>query len=225
MIKAVIFDFDGTLMDTLPAIAYFGNTALAEAGLAPIETEKYKYLVGDGRDILIHRILDYHNAYTPSNYEKVGKKYDNEYEKDILFNTVVYEGITEMLNILKENHIKIAILTNKPHDIAAEIIHTVFGHTFDLFYGQRTGMPIKPAPDGALAIADELGFSPEECAFVGDTIVDITTGKNAGMYTIGVLWGFRDLDELSVANAVVQKPNEIIQIIKSENEKLENKRL
>lgn len=214
MIKAVIFDFDGTLMNTLPGIAHFCNSALAAVGLAPIETDKFRYLVGNGRDNLIHRILDYYSADTDENYKIAGKVYDEEYEKDILFGTVIYDGISELVSKLKSNGIKIGILTNKPHDVAVMIIKTVFKDTFDIYYGQRAGMPIKPDPSGAIAIADELGVNTEECAFVGDTIVDIKTGKNAGMYTIGVLWGFRGAEELKSADALAKIPEEIFDLIK-----------
>ena len=101
MIKAVIFDFDGTLMNTLPGIAHFCNTALKEVGLEPIETDKYRYFVGNGRDVLIHRILEYYNADTAENYKTAGMRYDEEYEKDILYGTVVYDGIMYLLAKLK----------------------------------------------------------------------------------------------------------------------------
>jgi phosphoglycolate phosphatase len=214
MIKAVIFDFDGTLMNTLPGIAHFCNTALKEVGLPPIETDKFRYFVGNGRDVLIHRILDHYNADTPDNYEKAGKKYDDEYENDILYGTVIYDGIMDLIGALKKDGIKVGILTNKPHDVAVQIIKTVFGDSFDIYYGQREGIPTKPSPDGALAIARELGFKAEECAFAGDTIVDVTTGKKAEMYTIGVLWGFRDEDELKAADAIAKEPKDIYDIIK-----------
>lgn len=215
MIKAVIFDFDGTLMDTLPGISSFCNKGLKAVGLPPIETEKFKYFVGNGRDLLIHRILEYYNNDTPENYEIAGKIYDDEYEKDILFGTVVYDGIRELLKTLKDKGIKIGILTNKPHNVAVNIIETVFPDTFDIYFGQREGVPTKPSPDGALEIAKELGLDPAECAFVGDTIVDVTTGINAGMYAIGVLWGFRKKEELMAANAIVDKPFKIYETIKN----------
>ena len=219
MIKAVIFDFDGTLMNTLPGIAHFCNAALASVGLDPIETDEFRYLVGNGRDILIHRILDRFNADTEENYKTAGKVYDEEYEKDILFGTVIYDGIFELTSELKKNGIKTGILTNKPHDVAVMIINKVFGDTFDIYYGQRPGVPIKPDPAGALAIARELGYKPEECAFVGDTAVDVETGKNAGMFTIGALWGFRSADELKPADALAESPKVVFDIIKNQNRK------
>lgn len=214
MIKAVIFDFDGTLMDTLPGIAHFCNTALASLGEEPIEIEKFKYFVGNGRTILIERTLSHRNALTDENLKKAIEIYDAEYGRDILFGTVVYDGIMELLQKLKNDGCKLGILTNKPHDVAVMIIKKVFGDMFDGYYGQLDDVPIKPAPDGALRLAEDFGFSPEECAFVGDTIVDVTTGNNAGMYSIGVLWGFREEEELREAKAIAKVPEDVYEIVK-----------
>ncbi len=215
MIKAVIFDFDGTLMNTLPTIAYYGGCALAEIGKEPIGEDEYKYFVGNGRDLLIHRMLGYYNADTPENFEIVGKKYDQGYEGDSLYKTVIYDGILELVDKLKKQGIRVCILTNKPHNVAVDVIHKVFGKdTFDIYYGQREGVAVKPSPESAWEIARELGFKNEECAFVGDTIVDVTTGKSAGMYAVGVLWGFREREELLEADAIISEPSELIEVIK-----------
>ena len=214
MIKAAIFDFDGTLMNTLPGIAHFCNLALSEIGLAPIkETEKFGYFVGSGRDVLIHRVLDYYGADSEENFEKVGARYDAEYEKDMLYASVVYPGIPELLKKLRNSGIKIAVLSNKPNDVASGIIEKIFPRCFDIYFGQRQGIPTKPAPDAALGIADFLGAKPGECVFIGDTIVDVTTGKNAGMHTIGVSWGFRKRDELEGADSIADAHSEIYNII------------
>lgn len=214
MIKAVIFDFDGTLMDTLPGIAHFCNTALASLGLEAIETEKFKYFVGNGRTILVERTLEHRNALTEENLKKAIEIYDAEYGKDILFGTVVYDGIMELLQKLKNDGYKLGILTNKPHDVAVMIIKKVFGDMFDNYYGQIEGVPIKPSPEGAIKLADEFGVDVSECAFVGDTIVDVTTGNNACMYSVGVLWGFREEDELKAAKAIAKEPLDVYEIIK-----------
>lgn len=213
MIKSVIFDFDGTLMNTLPTISYFGNLALSSVGLDAIEPEKFRYFVGDGRDLLIHRMLEFHNADNYENYITVGKKYDEEYENNYLFKSIVYENIPELLSKLRKKGIKTAVLTNKPHNVAVQIINSVFVDMFDIYYGQRPGIPTKPSNDAALEIAEKLNANPEECAFVGDTAVDIQTGKNSGMYTIGVLWGFRDADELKNADIIVNHPLEIFDFV------------
>ncbi len=214
MVKAVIFDCDGTLLNTLPGIAAFANAALKKIGHEDIEVDKYRYFVGNGRDKLMHRVLAYHNADTEENFQIVGKAYDEAYEKDIMFGTVIYDGICELLENLKKDNIKIGVLTNKPHNVAVQIIKKVFGDIVDVCIGQKPGVPVKPSPEGAFSLVDELGVDVSECVFVGDTGVDIATGKNANMYSIGVLWGFRDKDELGDANVIVKAPSEVYEIVK-----------
>lgn len=215
MTKLCIFDLDGTLSNTIPAIEYFGNNALTKYGFSPISADRYKKLVGNGRDLLIHRMLEENNADTPENFEKVGAAYDAAYEADPLYLTNPYDRIPELLDSLKEKGVKIAVLSNKPDNVCGDVVRLFFGDRFDAVYGQKDGIPVKPAPDGALMICDELSEKPCDTIFIGDTYVDITTGKNAGMKTIGVLWGFRDEAELSAAGAdyIVANPDEILDII------------
>lgn len=215
MTKLCIFDLDGTLTDTLPALCYFGNTALAAYGFPAVPAERYKKLVGNGRDNLIHRLLNEHNADTPENYENVGKVYDAAYEADPLYETRPYDGIIELLDALTKKGIKIAVLSNKPNNVAQDIVKLFFGDRFDAAYGQRAGIAVKPDATAALWLTRELDADVSETVFIGDTNVDISTGKNAGMKTIGVLWGFRDYAELSEAGAdyIVEKPSEILDII------------
>lgn len=222
MIRAAIFDLDGTLSDTINTIAYYGNLALNTFGFKSIPAEVYKRLVGNGRDLLIHRMLDYYASDTEENYEKVGEKYDFEYESDVLYLTKPFDGTPELIEKLKGDKLKCAVLSNKPDNVTAPIVAKLFGEgTLDICAGAKKNIPIKPAPDGALKIAEELRLTPEECIFIGDTYVDITTGKNAGMKTIGVLWGFRDEEELKNAGAdyIVKKPDEIYDIISKLNDR------
>lgn len=214
MIKAVIFDFDGTLMNTLPGIAHFGNEALAEIGLNPIEEKKYKRFVGNGRNKLIHRMLAYYDADNDKNYKIVGEKYDSLYEADVMYGSVVYDGINDLLKNLKENKINCAMLSNKPDNVAQMLVKETFDGIFDVCFGQREGVPTKPNPQSAIEIAEKLGVNANECLFVGDTSVDVSTGKNAGMLTCGVLWGFRDKDELESADYIAENADDIYSIVK-----------
>lgn len=215
MTKLCIFDLDGTLTDTIPAISHFGNSALAKFGFSEIPADRYKMLVGNGRDLLIHRMLAEVDAYTEENYINVGKAYDAGYEADPLYKTAPYDGIMELLDNLKAAGIKIAVLTNKPDNVAQDVVKIFFGDRFDLIVGQKPGVKVKPDPEGAFFIAKELGAEVSECVFIGDTYVDISTGKNAGMESIGVLWGFRDEAELLGAGAdhIVATASEILDII------------
>lgn len=222
MIRAAIFDLDGTLSDTINTIAYYGNLALNTFGFKSIPTEVYKRLVGNGRDLLIHRMLDYYNSDTEGNYKNVGEKYDSEYEADVLYLTKPFDGTPELIKQLKGDKLKCAVLSNKPDNVTAPIVARLFGEgSLDICAGAKKNIPIKPAPDGAIKIAEDFGITPEECIFIGDTYVDITTGKNAGMKTIGVLWGFRDEEELKKAGAdyIVKKPDEIYDIILKLNDR------
>lgn len=213
--KLCIFDLDGTLTNTIPAISHFGNTALAAFGFPPINPERYKILVGDGRDLLVHRMLAEHGADTPENFDKVGKAYDAAYEADPLYETKPYDGIAELLKKLKQNGVKTAVLSNKPDNVATDVVRLFFGDTFDIAHGQRKGIKTKPDAGAALEIAKTLGAEVTDTYFIGDTNVDIKTGQNAGMHTIGALWGFRTKAELEAAGAdfLAAHPSEIADIV------------
>ena len=228
MIKAVIFDLDGTLLDTLSTIAYYCNRTLEYCGLEPIEEEKFKYFAGDGKKMLIHRALGYRNSDNPNMFKKAEENYDREYEGNVIGKTKPFDNILELLQDLRKNGLKIAILSNKPDNVTVMLSELMFAGLIDITHGKMEGIEVKPNPEGALMTARELGVAPEECVFVGDTNVDIKTAKNAGMKSIGVLWGFRDEKELKEAGAdyIVSSPEDIIDaILKMENEKTrENKR-
>lgn len=213
--KVCIFDLDGTLTNTLNAIAHFGNTALTAFGFEPIPVSDYKRYVGDGRTVLIHRMLNARNADTEENFEKVCRVYDQNYEADPLYDTDAYGGIRELLSNLKKRGIKIAVCSNKPDNVVRDVVKIIFGDIFDAVSGVIDGFPTKPEPYSALKIAEKLGAAPEDCLFIGDTNVDIFTAKNAGMTSVGVTWGFRDYEELADANAnyIVDFPEDILKIV------------
>lgn len=216
MIKACIFDLDGTLADTLSTIANYGNTALKAHSYKTIEIDAYKHLAGDGRNELIRRMLRTVGDEELKGYEKVGKTYDTLYENDVIGYTKPFEGMKDLLICLKKKHIKIAVLTNKPNNVVPEIIEVLFGRGFfDACLGQTDNIKRKPAPDGALLIVEQFNISPEECLYIGDTNVDMQTGNSAGMPTVGVLWGFRDKQELldSGAKYIAEKPMDILSFI------------
>ena len=215
-IKACIFDLDGTLTNTINAIAHFGNIALAAFDLPEIPVEDYKIYVGDGRDKLIHRMLRVYGKDNAEMFEKVRDVYDENYENDYLYDTDAYDGIRELLEELKENGIKIAVCSNKPDNVVHFVTDNIFGENyFDAVHGVIDGMPTKPNPFTTLEIAKKLGVKPSECLFLGDTNVDIFTAKNAKMTSVGVLWGFRTRNELVQAGAdyIAENPHVILQLI------------
>ncbi len=208
--KAVIFDLDGTLLDTLETLSYYGNMTLERLGLAPYEKDAYRYMIGNGAKVLIQRMLAGREA--DALFDKAYKMYIDAYNNDTLFKTEIYPGIPELLAELREKGVKIAVLSNKPHEATVPIIKSFFGaDTFGEIRGAMEGVPIKPDPTAALDIAQELGCTPAECLYVGDTAVDMETGKRAGFYTVGILWGFRDRAELTAggADCIVETASEI----------------
>ena len=211
MIKLCIFALDGTLTNTLPAISHFGNAALGSIGLGKISTDRYRYLVGDGRDILIHRMLSEFDADTDENFKNAVRAYDMAYESDPLYRTAPYDGILELLDALKKAGVKLSVLSNKPDNVVQEIVRLFFGDTFTHSMGHLPFHNIKPDPEAALMLCEKCGVLPADTMFIGDTDVDIKTGKNAGMKTCGVLWGFREKEELMAAGAdyIAENPMDI----------------
>ncbi|MBR2180916.1 MAG: HAD family hydrolase [Oscillospiraceae bacterium] len=214
MFKCCIFDMDGTLSDTIESIAYFGNKALAEIGLPPIDTETYKLLVGNGAELLIHRALDHYGCDTTENFNIVFPKYKADYDADFMYLTKPYDGIMEVLTELKALGIKTAILSNKPHSTAQKVSDIMFGDKLiDICRGETPEVPIKPDPKGLFLLLEKFGCTPEECIYVGDTGTDVETGKAAGAFTVGVLWGFRKKPELLAADAIISHPLELLTFI------------
>ncbi len=221
MIKAVIFDLDGTVSDTISTIAHFGNVALEYCGFPPIDENEYKYFAGDGKVKLLHRALAFYGADNEENFKKVEAKYDREYEADPIFETKPFDGLVRELQKLKNRGTKLAILSNKPDNVTVMVANELFGDLFCIVHGKRENIATKPDPEGTVILMEELGVTKEECVFVGDTNVDIKTAKNAGMKSIGVLWGFRDEKELQDAKAdyIIEKTSQIFEtILKIENE-------
>ncbi len=217
MIKLCIFDLDGTLLDTLGTISYYGNEALKKCGIEPILKEDYKYHVGQGIYNLIKNMLNAKNCCTEENFNKVFKIYDDAYNSNTTYKTEVYDGIKELLDNLKRDGIKIAVMSNKPDFATKSVAYDFFGRGyFDIVLGQRENIAIKPDPYSVIEIINKLDVSKEEVIYIGDTSVDMKTGKNAGLNTVGVLWGFRDEKELteSGADLIISNPNELYEYIK-----------
>lgn len=217
--RAVIFDLDGTVADTLESIAYSANMTLEALGLKKRPVEEYNYYAGDGADVLVKRALKVacgSDERAQELFPDARAKYKEVFEKYCMYHVKPFDGIIEMLDGLKAQGIKIGVLSNKPHERTVVVVNELFGESyFDLVCGQREGIPKKPDPSGARIMLKDFGVEPEECLYVGDTNVDMQTGKNTGMFTVGVLWGFRDREELenNKADAIIAHPLELLNYV------------
>lgn len=217
MYKLCVFDFDGTLANSLTTIMHYGNEALKKNNLQEATYEEYRMMVGNGIHNLVKRMCKKSNVEDEETIQKVFHDYNTAYNANPSYLTEPYEGIIDLVKKLKGMGVKIAVLSNKPHFPTTELSKLIFGESmFDRVYGQREGVPIKPDPQSLLSIIQELGCTKENTCYFGDSMVDMDTGKNAGVYTVGVLWGFRDRKELEEhkADLIVSKPSEILEFIK-----------
>ncbi len=215
MYKAVIFDLDGTLVNSLDDLAVATNYALGKYGFKTYPVEDYKYLVGNGMVSLIERAIGPEKL-SPDSFKAVFDCFMNYYRGHYLVHTDVYEGITQAVSELKNMGLRLAVVSNKADDMTNIIVKEFFGDIFDKVTGKREGYPTKPDPTLTLKIIDEMGVKPEECIFVGDSGMDCANAVNSGCYPLGVLWGFRKKEELlqNGAKTLIKHPSEIIPFVK-----------
>lgn len=215
MIKSVLFDLDGTLVNSLCDLATSCNLALESFGFPIHEIEKYKYFVGNGMQNLIEKILP-ENKRDNDTHKKVFDVFYDYYRQHFADKTVPYEGICELLGNLKKKGLKIGIISNKKHEMTLEVVNKLFDSSiFDVIYGKMEGYPTKPDVRLTLKLMEELGVKPDECVLVGDSGMDMAASVNAGCKGIGVLWGFRGKEELleNGADYIAEKPCEILNLI------------
>ncbi|MBE6792201.1 MAG: HAD family hydrolase [Ruminococcaceae bacterium] len=218
MTKLCIFDLDGTVLDTVQTLAHYGNGALVNHGVAPIEAEQYKYLAGAGMAALIKNMLNFRECYTDELFKKVLSDYDTAYNADITYKTTIYEGLVEALDNIKAQGIELAIVSNKPDYAAKDVVYALFGKDyFREVVGQLPDVPLKPDPTAVFGVMERAGVAADECLYIGDTSTDMKTGKNAGLFSVGVLWGFRGEDELrdNGADLIIRHPSELYHYILS----------
>ena len=209
--KAVIFDLDGTLLNTLDDLANAVNYGLSQNGFPTHETEKYKMFVGNGTDMMITRALP-ENKRDGETLDKVRKLYFEYYNAHSGEFTRPYDGIPELLNSLKARGLKLSVVSNKIDFMVQLVVKEYFGDVFDFITGQADGVKPKPDPSMVFGAMKALDVEPQECIFVGDSGVDAETGKNSGSFMVGVLWGFRGEQELreNGAKAVITKPEQLL---------------
>ena len=213
MINTVIFDLDGTLTDTLADLKNSVNYALAKFGFPERNSDEIRSFVGNGVGKLVYRsVPEGTDTQTAEKCLEVFKEY---YKNNSCVETKPYDGIVELLEELKKRGIKTAVVTNKMHEAAAEIVELFFGGLIDITIGQSENIPPKPAPDSVFLALERLGVSKENAVYIGDSEVDCITAKNSGIPCIGVTWGFRDRGVLEENGAefIVDKAESIIELI------------
>ena len=212
-ICAVLFDLDGTLADSLADLANATNWALAQLGCPIHPLASYRYFVGDGARELCARAL-------PANKQNLADEtlrlMRERYDAHCFDQTKLYPGIPELISTLAERRYHLAVLSNKPDDFTKRMIAHYFNPSpFAVVRGQLPNVPLKPDPTAALQIAQELGVPPAQWLYLGDTNTDMRTALAAGMHPVGVLWGFRDREELATSGAehIVAKPEEVLALL------------
>ncbi len=210
--KAVIFDLDGTLLDSLADLADAMNGVLEQMGFSTHPVPKYRYFVGEGIDKLAERVLP-PEARSPETIETCVERMKARYRESWAVKTRPYQGVSELLNGLRNRGVLMNIFSNKIDEFTQVMVHTLLAEwTFVCVSGIRPGVPRKPDPRGALSISSKCGVLPCDMLFLGDTHTDMETASAAGMFPVGALWGFRTRAELerSGAQALARRPTDLL---------------
>ena len=215
-IGAVIFDLDGTLVDSLDDLADSVNAALAERGLPTHARDAYRYFVGDGIPALVRRALGERGdaASLEACVSAVRREYATRWDRK----TRPYAGMVEALAALRARGVRLAVLSNKPHALVMKIVERFFAAgAFYASLGAESGFDRKPDPRGAIEVARRLDVMPKRCMYVGDSSIDMQTARAASMLPVGAVWGFRGAAELldSGATHLVESPDAIVALVDS----------
>lgn len=213
---AVLFDLDGTLLDTIEDLADAMNATLAEAGLPTHPLAEHKFMVGDGVRNYLLRALPAFKRGDDELFARLVAEYRAAYAVGWANKTRPYDGITEMLAALRHLGLRLAVLSNKPDDFSrAMVAHYFEADLFEIVRGALPEAALKPDPAAALRIAEQMGLSPSDYLYVGDTATDMKTAVAAGMHAVGVLWGFRPRAELETAGAqtIIARPEELLTLL------------
>lgn len=215
MTRLLIFDLDGTLLNTLEDLADSANHVLASHGFPTHPVDAYRYFVGNGMPTLIRRILPESEKSSPM-FDVCLKEFLDYYTLHMHDKTFVYEGLIETLELLQKQNLKLAVATNKVHTALAPLMANYFPSiSWDALFGQRPGIPVKPEPQIIYDILNTTGCTKDETLYFGDTSVDMQTAHGANLKAVGVLWGYRPKTELEAAHAdhIIEHPKDILSLI------------
>ncbi len=213
--KAVLFDLDGTLVDSLGDLTMCANKVLEQNQFPTHDANTIKGFVGEGVRLLVKRFLPESHRDDPT-VDKILTQFRDCYSENYANKTCPYPGIAQMLDAVTELNIKMAVFSNKPQDLTIGCVEALLPDwTFDALLGSTDELPRKPDPAGALYLAEKLNVAPQECLFLGDSGTDMKTAVSAGMYPVGALWGYRSEDILagSGAKAMIEKPQKLLSIL------------
>lgn len=216
MKHAVIFDLDGTLLNTLGDLRAATNHALEVRGLPPHSMEEIRQFIGNGIRLLICRAMP--EGTPEAEIDAALDDFKAYYAAHIHDRTVPYDGIPQLLTALRKHGIKVAVLSNKIDSASQQLIEYFFPGKTDVVFGEHVGVPRKPDPTSCRMVMQQLGVQPEQVLYVGDSGTDMQTAKNAGLYAVGVTWGFRSKEVLleNGADVLVHRPEQILQILDSD---------
>ncbi len=215
MKHAVIFDLDGTLLNTLGDLRAATNHALEVRGLPPHSMEEIRQFIGNGIRLLICRAMP--EGTPEAEIDAALDDFKAYYAAHIHDRTVPYDGIPQLLTALRKRGIQVAVLSNKIDSASQQLIEYFFPGKTDVVFGEHVGVPRKPDPTSCRMVMQQLGVQPEQVLYVGDSGTDMQTAKNAGLYAVGVTWGFRSKEVLLEygADILVHRPEQILQILDS----------
>lgn len=219
MIREILFDLDGTLINSIDDLADCANYILSIHGFETRPNEAYKLMVGDGMRKTLERALG-GNADSKT-VDMLLSEFTPYYEKHCHDRTVAFDGMKETVAELKKLGMKLCVITNKEQSAAETVLDIIYGkNTFDMIVGQSDAFPRKPQPHSSFYAMSETEVNSDECLFVGDSHVDMMTAENCGAVSVGALWGFRDSEELSKAGArfIIKTPEEIVKLVKEIND-------
>ena len=213
--KAVVFDLDGTLVDSAADLGNAVNRVLKAHGFPVHDISRYQDFIGSGAEMMVKRALP-DNSREDSILKECLSEFMNDYNENFDVDTVLYDGIPELLDHLSDKSIILTLLTNKPEQITLKLSESLLSvWDFKVVMGSSEGIPKKPDPTGAKLLLEKIGIQGSQTVYFGDSGIDMKTAVSSGMLPVGVLWGFRDREELETSGAkyIIEKPLDILEMI------------